>query len=151
MVPNAKADLIVDAVIEEIIDLADAKVREDLSNLVDVALIPDTDPPTCDEYINEMSRFKTNEWVLVKLFGAKRKLEEVTDIDYWAGQYATKLEQIKSGEVDLGDVALPKGSLSASCKEDVTPAIGHGKYGGFLDEDGLEAVREDGVEDNQDE
>jgi hypothetical protein len=127
-----------------VIALADRKVKEDLSNVYDMAAV-DLAATTPDP-VNELSRFKTNEWVLVKLFGAKRSIEEVSDIQYWAEQYKMKLEQILEGLVDLGPLALATQAFTSTYKDDVTPALGHGKYGGWIDEDGLESVREEGTE-----
>jgi hypothetical protein len=140
--------LISTADIEEVITLADKKVREDLSLIYDMDAVDAA--ATTPDPVNELSRFKTNEWVLVKLFGAKRSVEEVSDIQYWAEQYAMKLEQILEGLVDLGPLAAATQTFSSSYKDDVTPALGHGRYGGWIDEDGLEDVREEGTEEGPD-
>jgi hypothetical protein len=132
-----------DADVTAVIVLADKKVREDLSNVYDMDAVDAA--VTTPDPVNELSRFKTNEWVLVKLFGAKRSIETVSDIQYWAEQYALKLEQILEGLVDLGDLALATQVFSNTCKEDVIPALGHGKWGGHLDEDDLEGTRDDGT------
>jgi hypothetical protein len=137
-----------DADINSVITLADKKVREDLSLIYDMDAVDAA--ATTPDPVNELSRFKTNEWVLVKLFGAKRSIETVSDIQYWADQYAMKLEQLLEGGADLGDLASGVTSFSTTYKDDVTPALGHGKYGGWIDEDGLEDVREEGVEEGPD-
>lgn len=128
-----------------IIKRADEKVREVLSKYVDVSLIPDTDPPTCAEYVTFLSESKTNEWALVHLFGAKRSIEQVSDIQYWRREFIEKVEAIKEGDVALGDLAFASGIFSAPYKKTVTPALGHGKYAGHLDEDALKATREKGT------
>jgi len=133
-----------DADITAVIVLADKKVKEDLSNVYDMAAVDAA--ATTPDPVNELSRFKTNEWVLVKLFGAKRSLSEVSDIQYWADQYKMKLEAILEGLVDLGPHALATQAFTSTYKDDVTPALGHGKYGGWIDEDGLESVREEDTE-----
>ena len=139
---------IVDADITAVTVLADKKVREDLSLVYDMDLV-DAALATPDP-VNELSRFKTNEWVLVKLFGAKRSIEEVSDIQYWVSQYAMKLEQILEGLVDLGDLALDTQNFSSTYKDNVVPALGHGKHGGHLDEDALESTRDEGVAEGPD-
>ena len=136
---------IADAKVTALIADADKKVREDLSKLIDVSLIPDVvDVPPTPEWINEMSRYKTNELVLVSLFGVNR--EDInTDVKYWKDEYNTKLEQAQNGEFDLGDLALATQTFTGDSKKDVTPALGDGFYGGHLDEDNLEDVREEGL------
>ena len=136
---------IIDADITLAIVRADEKVREVLSKYVDVSLIPDTDPPTCAEYVTFLSESKTNEWVLVHLYGAKRSIEQVSDIQYWRREFMEKVEAIEEGAVALGDLALAAGIFSAPYKKNVTPALGHGKHAGHLDEAGLEATREKGT------
>lgn len=135
--------------IEAVITLADKKVREDLEKVYDMDAVDAA--LTTPNPVNELSRFKTNEWVLVKLFGAKRSIEEVSDIQYWKNEYDTKLQQILDGLVDLGDLGLDTQKFTNTCKQDTVPAFGHGKYGAFLDEDDLEDVREEGVADGPDE
>lgn len=131
--------MISDANILAVIVLADKKVKEDLSNIYDMTAVDAA--VTTPDPVNELSRFKTNEWVLVKLFGAKRSIEEVSDIQYWQREYNDKLAAIVAGSVALGPLALTTQAFSNVCKKDVLPALGHGKYGGFIDEDSLEGIR----------
>ncbi len=139
-----------DAEITEATSKADQKVREDLSKVIDVSLIPDTDPPTCEKYVTYMSEMKAAEFIVVHLHGANRKIDEVSDVQYFMKQYAMKLEKILEGEVDLGSLGLSVGTFTNDTKPDVIPAFGSGFYGEFIDKEGLEAVRKEGTEEGPD-
>lgn len=143
----ATTDDILDADIDSIIALADMKVREDISKVVDLVALDLVANP---DWINELSRFKTNEWVLVKLFGGKRNIMEVSDIQYWQNEYDRKIEEIQNGDVDLGGLELGNQEFDQDYKDDTVPALGHGFYMGHLDEDDLEDVREEDLADGPD-
>lgn len=133
---------IIDAKITDRISEADKCVKVDLSNVIDFTLVTDT-PTGCPNYINQLSQYKTMELSLVNLYGAKREAEQQTDRQYWAGLYKILLDKILAGEIDTSAVAGNSPDFIYDVRHDIPPALGMGDDAGHIDDDDIEAQRED--------
>jgi hypothetical protein len=142
-VPRITSAVLADAAVESRIDEADKLVEQKLSLIVDFTLVTVADGLTTPEFINLLSQYKTAELCCVSAWGAKRKVEEQSDRQYWAGMYTELLTEVQNNEIDISDVAAGTNTFQNNVREDVPPALGMGEQGGFIDEDDLEDQRED--------
>jgi hypothetical protein len=138
-----KIAVIPDADVEDRIDEADKTIQTDLSKVIDFTTITANDGSTTPIYINKLSQYKTAELCLVKMYGAKRQLEDQSDRQYWERMYNELKEMILDGSIDITDEAKGSQTFQNNTKENVPPALGMGEYSGHIDEDDLEAQRED--------
>lgn len=118
---------------------ADLKIQTDLSQIIDFTAIVVT--PT---FLNVLSQYKVAELCLVYMYGRKRKVDEVSDIDYWIYEYKNLLKKIIGGEVLLEDGSSPAVSISKgkqtftnTAKSGIEPAMGSGDWGEFKTKDDL--------------
>jgi hypothetical protein len=131
-----------DATVTDRINHADDDIGMDLGKYVNFSLIPsaysDTNFPT---WLNHLSQYKTCEHMLAKLYGAKRTVDQVTDIQYWTKQYDDLLLKIKTNRVEavLPDgTNVSKGQFTTQIgRTGISPVLGSGPYGEFESEDGL--------------
>lgn len=129
--------------VEARIDEADKLIENKLSKIVDFSLVVYADGTTTPEFVNLLSQYKSAELCLVAKYGAKRRVDEQSDITYWAKAYMELLTEIQEGDIDLGVVAVGSPDFQNNVRKDVPPAVGMGEQGGFIDEDALEAQRKD--------
>lgn len=142
------------AVINDRIEQADNQVKIDLASIIDFSLVPDTTPPSSNlpDFINKLSQYKTMELLYVKLFGAKRLVQEQSDRIYWQKMYSNPdpaigeteglLERVKSFEIPLElvdgtSISGTTSNFSNIARDGVEPAFGVDKYGEFLTDDEL--------------
>jgi hypothetical protein len=147
-IPQITTDELTDNEVKSRTTEGDKDIRTDLSSLIDFDLVPDTDPPdsTNPEFLNKLSQFKTCEYSLVALHGANRKVQEVSDVQYWQKKYEDYLAVVLSGKIpiELGDgTSIIKSGqrYTQDSKADVKPALGTDKNGEFLTETELEDLR----------
>ena len=132
--------------VEDRITEADKMVKTKLSKAIDFALVPaDSSDPTFPNFLNKLSQFKAAELVLVRLYGAKRNVADITDITYWKEEYNELLQEIFNGDIDLvleggGAIGGTTDTLQVG-KVGIRPALGMGEYGGFVSKEGLEEDR----------
>jgi len=142
-VPRITVDVMETEDVIDKINQADSILEQDLANVVDFTSMPSiTDDPATPNYINLLSQYKTAEMCLVSRYGAKRRVEEQSDRQYWERMYNELLQKILAGGVDLGDYSAGTSTFDYNTKEDVPPALGMGEYGGHIDESDLETQRE---------
>ena len=91
-----------DAIINGRIVLADKIVVSDLSRLYTEAELDAMTSTT----LNLLSLYKSAELTLVKLFGAKRQADEVSDIQYWQTKYDRLLAAVLIRKVLLDDAPI---------------------------------------------
>jgi hypothetical protein len=113
---------------------ADKRIESNLSRVINFSLLDGNNTPY---YINLLSQYKTAELCLVFLYGAKRSIEEVSDIQYWQNEYTTLLDRVIGGEIDIVDssgdsIAVGTDVFENVAKPDIEPAMGQGEYGEFL-------------------
>lgn len=140
-------DEVTGAVIESRIAEAEKRIKVDLSNLFSIAELDaiGSDSPI----LNLMCIYKTIEITLVNYYGASRKVDEVSDIQYYEKQYNSLLKKTIEGEVKIesSSVTVPKGYPEITMKngnlklyprkglEEFTPA---GADDSYVDDDTLE-------------
>ena len=112
-------------------------IKSDLSGVLDFDLIDAA--VTVPDYIRMLSQYKTAEMCLVSTFGAKRMIEEQSDRQYWERMYKNLKENVLAGNVPLGAFGLAGGAFQNNVRENITPALGTGEFGGFLTEAEREA------------
>jgi hypothetical protein len=101
---------------------ADKEINQDVSTCIDTSLIPAIDDASATpDYINLLSQYKTAELSLVAIYGYKREVTEVSDIQYWQKKYDDKLAEIKSGSIELElsdgtDISTGVGTFSRTAR-----------------------------------
>lgn len=119
------------------IEMADDILETDLSKLVDFSLLPSPVP----DYINLLSQYKTCELSLAYAYSAKRLKDSFSDIEYWRDMYKILLDKILAGEIDLGVAGLGTLEFDNTHRVDIRPALGHGEYGEFANDDSIKSFR----------
>lgn len=136
-----------DATVTDRITHADDDVQMDLAKYVNFALIPaagysDSNFP---KWLNHLSQYKSCEHMLVKLYGTKRTVDEVSDIQHWQKEYEVLLEKIRTNQIDavLADgTNVSKGMFTVGVgRQNISPVLGSGKYGEFEKESDLAGDR----------
>lgn len=156
-VPKIIIDDYIDSNVTLQIAEADKRVKQDLNRLIDFDLIPAIgSSPDTPDFINLLSQYKTAELVLKSVFGAKREVTEVSDIQYWQRQYSNPmpppgeefglLEKIKLGMIvlelsDGTDVKSGPQRFTRDSRPNIKPALGVDEFGEFKNNDDLEEER----------
>jgi hypothetical protein len=109
-----------DAVIEGRITLADKMVVSDLSRIYTEAELDAMTSTT----LNLLSLYKSAELTLVKLFGAKRQADEVSDIQYWQTKYDRLLADVLSRKVLLDDAPINYPVVTPTARIKIFPRKG---------------------------
>jgi hypothetical protein len=126
---------------------SDDDIGMDLGKYVNFALVPmggyaDANFPV---WLNHLSQYKTCAHVLKKLYGAKRTVDDVTDIQDWEKQYDKLLQGIKTNRIEavlVDGTNISKGQYNIKVgKSNIDPALGVGKYGEFENESDLSKDR----------
>lgn len=133
---------IADALVTDRIAAADKCVRSNLSGVIDFSLVTDT-PAGCPIPMNLLSQYKTCELSLVFKYSAKRMALEQTDYQYWQKLYNDLLAKIMSGEVDLDIAGADTKTFTQDHRKGVSPALGQGINGEYLNEDEIKNLRAD--------
>ena len=131
-----------DADVTDRIDFADDQVEVDLSKVIDFTLVTDT-PAGCPKYINKMSQYKTAVMCCVSKWGAKRRVDEQSDRQYWERMYKELLQAILDGTIDIADEDFGGAVFTNDVKNDVQPALGMGEDAEYVNNDDLEDIRAD--------
>lgn len=63
--------------------------------------------------IKSLALFKATERTLVRKYGAKRKAEDVSDIDYWKSEYEKLLKKVLGGDIPID---IPDASIASVSK-----------------------------------
>lgn len=156
-VTKADSSEITDPNVDDRIAEADKEVEQDLANWIDFTLVPAIgDSPATPDFINKLSQYKTAELVLIKLFGAKRAADEVSDIQYWEKKYSNPdpasgetiglLERITAGGIPLElsdgtDISKTSNKFTQDSRDNIKPALGLDELGEFESEEDLEDER----------
>lgn len=121
---------IADAIVTDRIATADKIVTADLNSVITFSAIVVT-----PSFIELLSQYKTAELCLVYMFGKKRRVDEVDDIDYWIKKYNELIEKILKGEIALEDGSTPAVSIAKgqqtfgnTAKSGIKPALGTGQF-----------------------
>ena len=146
-IPSTETNEYSDPSVEGKIIQADSMIEQDLANIIDFSLVPNiTADPATPTFINLLSQYKVAEMSLTAIFGAKREVTEVSDIQYWQKMYSNPeprqgetlglLERIKNGSIplELSDgTAIGTGvnTFTRDAKPGIEPALGLGKRGAF--------------------
>lgn len=124
---------IADAIVTARITLADKAIESDLGNLIDFSLIVAT-----PDFLSLLSQYKVAELCLVYMYGRKRESKEVTDVDYWQGEYDKLKNRVLNGDVTLEDgsttpVNIAKGQhdFENTAKDGIRPELGMDDWGDF--------------------
>jgi len=135
-VPRVNVDAMTDILVDDKIAQAEQIIKTDFGKIIDFVVVDAL--PTTPSVINLLSEHKTAEMCCVSKFGAKRMVEEQSDRQYWERLYNDKKKDILAGKVDIGAFDLGQVEFEHDVKEDITPALGMGEYGGHIDEDDRE-------------
>ncbi len=136
---------------------ADKEINQDLANYIDFSLVPAIgDSLATPNYINLLSQYKTAEFVLAALHGGGRKIDEVSDVQYYEKRYSNPnpsvnereglLERIMSGSIPLvlsdgTSIAGTSHKFIQDSRKGIKPALGDDEFGEFADEDELKEKR----------
>lgn len=88
-----------DVVITDRISEADDTIIVDLSSKYSETTLTSLGS-TC-KVLNLLSRWKSVELTLSRIFGAARQVDQVSDVDYWRKKYDTLIKRILSEEISL--------------------------------------------------
>jgi hypothetical protein len=127
---------------------ADKIIRVDVSLVINTALIPAVvDTPATPEFINLLSQYKAAQFAVLRMTGARRTVQEETDIQFWGGLYSDLLADIKAGKIPLElsdgtNIGTGTTTFVNDALPDVKPRFGFGEYGEWLDKDELEEARD---------
>ena len=135
---------------------ADKELKVDCSLYLDFTKINTTDgSPTTPDFVNLLAQYKTAELSLARLAGAKRKIKEQNDIDYYIEKYDKLKDKIKDNAIDLvdvdgTDVSKSKGIFEKPerTKKGVLPRFGYNTFGRFADDDRLKELRDTETEED---
>lgn len=129
--------------VQDRIDHADDDIVMDLEKYIDFSQVPsagytDSNFP---KWLNHLSQYKSCIHMLVKLHGAKRAADEVSDIQYWEKEYDKLFEKVTKNRTEA---VLPDGTNISKGQFDIkvgrtsiNPVLGSGKYGQFENEGDL--------------
>jgi len=137
-----------DAEKEDRIDQADKFIKSKLSKLVDfdvidaLAAVPD--------WLNCLSQYKSCEFAIARVYGAKRDAAEVSDLKYWSDLFMELLTECQNNEIDFGTAASGTATFEWDARRHVKPAFGttttpkedEDNYGEYVDLDDLQDDRE---------
>ena len=114
-----------DSDIEARIAAAERKVKADLGKVIS----PDEIDAIGAEsnVIRELTIAKTAERTLVKKFGAKRKADDVSDIEYFRKEYKDLLDQVLKGEVPI-DIPDTSGAADVTVVKNYPKLSGASKH-----------------------
>ena len=140
-----------DADKEDRIDQADKFIKSKLAKLVDFTVIDAM--ATVPDWLNCLSQYKSCEFAIASVYGAKRDAAEVSDLKYWADLFMELLEECQSGEIDFGTAASGIDKFTWDARRNTKPMFGTGtqpkenedNYGEYVD---LEDLQEDRPYDN---
>ena len=142
----------IDSQVQDRLDHADDDIVMDLSKYVNfnnatvqAGFSDKTSTPLFPIFLNHLSQYKTCEHVLVKLYGAKRTVDQISDIQFWQGEYDKLLDRLKTNQIPLTltdgtNIGFGQFQISTN-KKDVLPALGEGKHGQYESENDLRKDR----------
>ncbi len=156
-IPSTETNEYSDLSVQGKIIQADSIIEQALANIIDFALVPNiTASPATPTFINLLSQYKVAEMSLTAIFGAKREVTEISDIQYWQKMYSNPnpaqgetiglLEQIINGSIPLvlsdgTAIGTGVGTFQRDSKVGIEPAMGTGKYGKFENDGELRLKR----------
>lgn len=122
--------------IQAMIGAAETEVRSAMGNMVDFTFVPaiSAKPPT-QPIINNMVVYKTMELLLVRIHGASRNVDTISDVEYWRKKYEVLRDEVLAGRADL---SLPNGFTAQSSAstykntDTIPPSFGDTKWGDFI-------------------
>jgi hypothetical protein len=135
MIPMATTSIIADAVVTSVISQAEAIIKTDFSGLINFTTVDAL--ATTPYFINLLSRYKTCEKGLVRIYGFKRTTQQITDIDYWKKEYDDLKDAINSGSISIVDISgnsltSSTATFSNVAKSTSYPAFGVDDRGEFV-------------------
>ena len=90
-----------DTLIENRIEAAEKKMIADLSGCASKAELEAMGSNS--ETLSNLATYKSVELTLVRVLGASRQADTVSDVQYWEKQYSVLLLKVKNGEVEITD------------------------------------------------
>ena len=132
----------IDSVVTDRIQHADDDIVMDLSKYVNfnnatvsAGYVDKTTTPLFPIFLNHLSQYKTCEHCLVKLYGTKRTVDQISDIQFWCDEYDKLIQRVKTNQTPIAltnGTPIGFGTFRISTnKKGVLPALGEGKYGQF--------------------
>ena len=127
-----------DTTVTDRIALADDDIVTDLSKYVNFSLVPATGylDSNFPAWLKRLSQFKSCSHILVKLYGAKRSVDQVSDIQYWDKEYADLLNKIKMNMVEtilVDGTNITKGAFTVSVgRQNISPVLEAGNMVSLL-------------------
>ena len=137
--------------LEKVIDVPDPKitkainaseriVKVDLSSLMSAIEIDEIGGNS--NVIKTLTNYKATETILATLYGTTRKVDEVSDIQYWQKKYKDLLASILAGTTPID---IPDGSAATTAKDYPATSSGNKR---FYPRKGVAGVYPDGVTDS---
>lgn len=93
-VTNVATEVIVDR-----IEMAEDIIRVDLSSIISETELDSIAEDS--KVINLMAIYKSVELTLIAYYGASRKVDELTDVQYFQKQYKNLLDKLINGDIEL--------------------------------------------------
>jgi hypothetical protein len=90
---------VIEDVITERIEMAESIIQVDLSSIISGQELDNIGGSS--KVINLMAIYKSTELILVKYYGASRKVDELDDVQYFQKQYNNLLKKLLSGDIEL--------------------------------------------------
>jgi hypothetical protein len=94
---------VLDALVTDRISESDSTVIVDLSSLYDESDLLSLG--SSNKVLNLLSTWKACELTLARLYGATRKVDEISDIQYWGGKYDKLLKKVINSEITLSETS----------------------------------------------
>jgi hypothetical protein len=97
-------ELTVDAQIEDRIHQIDKFIRGKLAKFVDFTVIDAM--ATVPDWLNSLSQYGSMYLCLVRIYGAKRDADQVSDVKWWQDLFNELLQECLNGEIDFGTAGI---------------------------------------------